>query len=325
MPVQLSLFSRSNPRPTPIKKVHGFMRLPGEIRNQIYEYYFQEALLVEIAAKGTKLVEKKRKTVKLCLSGRSTPYTIEDNAPDKPRTLRMPRKLGHYTRVDGLRTQWATSLSPLPFVCKQIHVEVLEFLYASTTFVFAAPKRISNFFEIVPKCSLSNITKLQLHYTTYGEPVLRSDRTWITKHRESWTNVCRTISKSLINLRDLVIWIYWTNTDVSLDLKQPYLAPLWHLRRRFSTTEAGLASTQPNLKLIPQTLKVDFRTHWSGPGCFSYPELTRVSQELHREFGIAIQRAILGWKAADAMVDMHETWEKHHAWHFHLSFMSTGW
>ena len=234
----------------------------------------------------------------------------------------MPRKLGNFKRVDGLQTQWESSLSALPFVSKQIYMEVLEFLYDSTTFVFAAPKRIFNFLEVVPKVNLSYITKVSLHYTTYGEPLLIEDRQWMYKHRVSWSDGCRAITKKLTNLRALELTVNWPDENVFLDLRQPFLTPLWQFRRLFSPGRAIMDNRGG--VIATRTVKVIFNTHWSED-VYADPAVAKASEELHAAFGLAIERAICGWNSDDAMTELHKTWDEHEEWHFFLSFMATGW
>ncbi|KAH7132459.1 hypothetical protein B0J11DRAFT_521748 [Dendryphion nanum] len=324
MSAQDSLFSRANPRPIPTKKVRGFLGLPGELRNRIYGYYFQKEFRVELMAKGVILGDKKPKMVKLCFGG-----PVSARPKETPRTatmtLRVSRKLGQYKRVDGLLTQWDSSLSAIPFVCKQIHSETIGFLYRKTTFVFAAPKRILNFLAAISTRSLVNITKLHLHYSAYGEPKMLPDRVWSAKHRASWAAACRVASKRLDNLQVLEIWIHWSDSNVYMNLHQPFLEPMWQFRRLTCARKGSAAGLPDCASGSLQRVLVHFSTRWSQPQIFQRPEVGKASADMHNQFGIAIERAILGWSAENAMVNVAETWKRHRAWRYHLNFMKTGW
>jgi hypothetical protein len=64
-----------------------------------------------------------------------------------------------------------------------------------------------------------------------------------------------------------------------------------------------------------------------GSDVFKYnAPLARASIDLHRLFGEAISRAILGSTEEEAMVGFKEAWEgKYHMWKHHLRFAKTGW
>jgi hypothetical protein len=181
------LFSRARPGKPTLQKVRGFLSLPGELRNHIYEYYFEAAFRCEIAAKGQEFTEWKPQTVKLG-SGLLPldPQVLKSDSKvqeERPPTIRISRRLGRYNVVQGLQTNWMTSLFALTLVCKQVHAETVALIYQKTEFVFDAPKRITNFLCTISPSNLANIRKLQLYYATYGCVQWDSDRIWETKVR----------------------------------------------------------------------------------------------------------------------------------------------
>lgn len=181
------LFSRARPgRTTTPKKIRGFMSLPGEIRNLIYEYYLEAGFRCEIAAKGREFTERKPQTVKLwsgLLPLDKKVFKSDTKVEDQPATIRIARPLGRYIIVKGLQTNWSTSICALSLVCKQIYTETMVPMYQNTDFVFDAPKRITNFLDTISHSKLAHIRKLQLHYTVYGCPNRAADRVWQTKVR----------------------------------------------------------------------------------------------------------------------------------------------
>jgi hypothetical protein len=181
------LFSRPRPgKPTP-KKVRGFLSLPGEIRNQIYEYYFGAGFRCEIAAKGREFTKQKPQTLRLWSGLRPLDTKVfksnSEVEEERPPTIRISRRLGRYNVVQGLQTNWMISLFALSLVCKQVHVETVAVIYQKTEFVFDAPKRTTNFLCTIPPSNLASIRKLQLHYIVYGCDQRDSDRIWQTKVR----------------------------------------------------------------------------------------------------------------------------------------------
>jgi hypothetical protein len=185
-----SLLSRAHPRASAPKRMRGFLALPGEIRNQIYKYYFDSEHHCEVAAKGCQFKQQKPRTVKLW-SG-LVPPSKRISAPDAEAkaeftsVIRFSRPLGKYNAVQGLQTNWLGSIYALSLACKQVYMETAVFLYHKTVFIFDAPKRMANFFSVVYTLRLESITKLRLHYDTYGHPERTEHLVWQDKHGKSW-------------------------------------------------------------------------------------------------------------------------------------------
>ena len=186
-----SLFSCAHrPAMRPPKRQRGFLALPGEIRNQIYTYYFDQDYRCEVVAKGSQLKDWESRTIKL----RSGLASCQDEnvglgaRPNEipPTVVRFSRPLGKYNIVHGLQTNWLSSLYALSLVCKQVYLETASFPYSKTVFVFDAPKRMYRFFGTVSSASLQQITKLYLHYNTYGPPERTNHQVWQDRHHQSW-------------------------------------------------------------------------------------------------------------------------------------------
>lgn len=174
----------------PPKRQRGFLALPGEIKNYVYAYYFDQGYHCEVVAKDSQLKEQKSRTVKLrwgLASWQDKAVELGTQSNDIPLTVvRVSRPLGKYNVVHGLQTNWLSSLYALSLVCKQVYLETAIFVYSKTVFVFNAPKRMHGFFGIVSSASLQQITKLHLHYNTYGPPERADHQVWQEKHRQSW-------------------------------------------------------------------------------------------------------------------------------------------
>jgi hypothetical protein len=338
----VSLFSRTQGRSTFTKTIHGFLGLPGEVRNRIYNYYFEEDLRCEIAAKGEHFDNKKEKTIKLCLGtvnkdGPVYKYS-KTPTPDTPRTLRISKRLGYRSLLHRTQTSWLSSPYTLVFVCKQIHHESLLFVYHNTTFVAAAPRRIMNFLQVLPKKNLSYITKLHLHYTTYGNPRLLKDCVWQQKHLDSWTDTCKAASKRLVNLQELEVWLQVNTTPLFFDLRQAWLKPMLHFRRlscvrnvkeeveEIDDTKSIAASplNKTDNRIPLRVARIHFDTFWSRSGALernAVPALAHANSTLHHIFGQAISQAILGASEEEAMADFKKAWEgKYQKWQHHLNY-----
>ncbi|KAF2658253.1 hypothetical protein K491DRAFT_690216 [Lophiostoma macrostomum CBS 122681] len=311
----MSMFPAAQGRPA--RRVRGFLGLPGELRNRIYEDYFQANFCVELMAKGTTLIKTQPSTVKISLNLCHGPARAQQKPTQEEAQiiLRVSRTLGRHNRVEGIRTRWPTSLSALVLVCKLVHRETIVLLYRKSTFVFDAPRRIQSFITTVPIINLAHITRLQLHYTTYCNPQYTKDRIWQEKHLKSWTAACKRASKYLVSVEALEVWL-WSPYDVWFDLREPYVQPLLRFRRLACGDHCTLTS-----------VKVHFNEGWVGFGRRFGPsgDLARAAKELHGLWGEAISKAILGQSEKESMAELKASWERHSLFHHHLSYMPTGW
>ncbi|KAF2133917.1 hypothetical protein P153DRAFT_362949 [Dothidotthia symphoricarpi CBS 119687] len=330
-----SLFSRVRPGKATSKKLRGFMALPGEIRNRVYHYYFQSDFRCEIAASGHTFARPKPRTVKL-----SPGVTLYNNQTSKYKTqpqqdaaviIRLSRRLGKYSLVKGLQTNWITSIFSLHLVCKLVYAETLAYIYHKTTYVFAAPRRIADFLGLVSKSTLEHITKLELHYNTYGNPGHAEDCIWQDKHIESWTRACKVTSKRLTRLKKLEIWVHVNHGAPKFNFREKWLQPMLEFRRltrqkkHCGSDEAAKDNDTPRHVAL-EFVNVHFSTRLSGYGYFANPDLARASNALHVLFGRAISCAILGAKEHEAMLEFNDAWEgKYSEWKFHLGIAQTGW
>lgn len=328
------LFSRSRPGKSTPKKMRGFLSLPGELRNQVYHYYFESDFRCEVAAKGSQLEGYKIRTVKLWAGAfQSNPQVLKYDSEAKeegPLTIRVSRPLGRYNIVKGLQTNWFASLFAISLACKQVHAETLPYLYRKTEFVFNASNRLTNFLKVISSSKLEHITKLQLHYTTYRNPQMSGDHMWKEKHNKSWIRACNAASKKLVGLRELKIWIRVHDHPPRFSLRESWVLPLLQFRRlRQAASLVGgnsaLDKPEPHERKL-STVDIDLRTKWSG-NCFGgNQELAKASEDLHCLFGGAIRSAILGAKEEVAMMAFNTAWnEEYQVWQFHLSFAQTGW
>jgi hypothetical protein len=325
----VTLPSRVRPGQPPARKTaKGFMALPGEIRNRIYHYYFEDSYRCEIAAKGYRF---DRHTT----PGRSAQQMLcgikkdSDPLPQYAISVRISRPLGSRDVNQGLRTIWPSSLCSLILVCKQVHTETIKDFYGRITFVFNAPRRIDNFLSTASALCIQNITRLQLHYIAYGEPRYANDCSWMEKHRKTWRRACEKISKKLTGLQELEIWVHNSHPAPKFNLGVDWVQPLIQFRRL--TTSPKLIGNrrhyddrraQPVLKTV--NVHVDTNT-----AVLLDPRnrvLTTASMELHRLFGQAISLIILGYSADEAMKEFDAAWTgKYRLWQYHLGYGRIRW
>jgi hypothetical protein len=253
----MSLYSRAfgKPRTCDQSKIRGFLALPGELRNNVYRYYFQEDFRCEIVGKSTDL-NVLRSTTKL------------NHKAATQSTIRVSRRLGKYTMVKGLQTSWSRSLCALLFVCKQIHRESIICLYHNTIFVFNAPRRINNFLETFPATNLALVTRLELHYANYGNPGEAKLDYLKDRSLATWARACKAMAKQLVNLRELRVWMYITDSPLFFDLRQQWLTALLPFRRlcvaqQNSAARAGPIVTTEKTSKGLESVNIHFNTWWS--------------------------------------------------------------
>lgn len=325
------LFSRAKPdKPTP-KKIRGFLALPGEVRNQIYRYYFASDFRCEFAAKGRHFEERKAPTVKLWAAAFQSlgPHVFKYASAaqeERPLTVRVSRPLGSYNTVKGLQTNWFASLFAISLVCKQVHAETVVFVYRKTAFVFDAPRRITNFLHVVSAARFEHITDLQLHYETYGSPSLTQDCIWQEKHARSWMRACTAASKKLVGLRKLKIHIRVCDDSVRFNLRAHWVMPLLQFRRLSTASRIVAADARSQQKRRLDTVDIKLWTRWSKWPFAGNQLLATASEDLHRLFSRAIALAVLGSKEQEAMAEFNTAWEvKYAIWQHHLNYGKTAW
>lgn len=343
MDPKMSLFTQAQPRvrlprklTTNIKTTNlSFLDLPGEIRNKIYQFYFRETYRCELVGEGCTLSGRGPKTLKV-LSNTSDTYLPHRHSHLKssrygsaPINVRFPRLHRPRCGPNYKERHWLNSHGALILVSKQVAVEVIPLLYHQITFVFEAPRRITQFPARVPPPSHSYVTKLHLYYTTYGSPAATSDVAWQEKHIESWVRASKMATKSFTSLRELDVDV-WINEDApKFNLRQKWLQPLLQFRRltcdvqkEASPGETSLAQRQNTLTTVRVRVKTRLWAH-----NFNYnPPVAKACKDLHRLYGLGISKAILVAKEDEAMVEFNKGWEgKHRRWQRHLRFARTGW
>ncbi|KAK7184126.1 hypothetical protein DPSP01_001236 [Paraphaeosphaeria sporulosa] len=311
--------AHTRPRVT-LKKRVGFLELPGEIRNQIYEYHFQRGFKCEFVEMGAKLGHTQRECLKFLSRNRrsSDIYAHYLRRPAPVADVRFSRVLGRYERIQGLDTRWNTSLTGLIFICKQVYTECIGFFYLNTTFVFDSPSRIANFLKVPSATNLANVAKIQLHYRVYGEPWETKDVRWKEKHLHSWNRTCKTVAKKLTNLQHIDIWIYTRERSLRFGMDEPYLKPFcWFCKRLDPSRTLAKSLITSNVHLI---------TAYNRWDSFTDRSLQLASLHLHKLFEEAIGCVILGANPEVAMKDFNGAWENQYTqWHHHLQFARTGW
>jgi hypothetical protein len=213
--------------------VPGILRLPVEIRNQIYGYIFHqrlkfikqcgdweyqiqnESILNDALREYHPFGQKRPKAIK---SLRIVDKTIE------PYLLHLSREM-YGVSYDGIPGQkpkpiesvkWHLALNSLLLTCKTFHYEAGPILYGTTAFFFNDAQRLRGFLKTVSDRNLGCITKLHIHVRTYGIPDQAADVVWEQEHVQCWTAIFAKIAKKMINLRVLRITLSMRNVTDGL-------------------------------------------------------------------------------------------------------------
>ena len=325
------------------KKIIGFLSLPGEIRNRIYQYYFQDAYRCELVGQGCNFTVHTLATIKLQGAPQLKNWPRESDRPwlDKSKAedalvLRFPRirrtaynhKRFRSSPYKGYKG-WLNPHGALILVCKQVHTETLPLFCRRIEFVFEAPQRVSGFLHKVPAHNHVNITKIHLYYTTYGSPSAARDTVWQDKHIESWTRACKVVAKSLTCLQNLKINVWINENAPRFNLRQKWLQPLLQFRRltcdrshEGSSDPRSIGPQQHSLQKVFIEVKTRLFLHEFEGNV----RVSKACRHLHQLFGLGISRAILGAKEEEAMTRFNQAWnEKYKIWQHHLGFARTGW
>jgi hypothetical protein len=209
----------------------GILRLPVEIRNQIYGYLFHQRLITIKQndawpyQKGSPLLEaiteyreperpKAIKSIRIVDSTKKTPEDFRRNM--------MKSRGVSYDGIPGQKPQpiegvkWETSLNSLLLTCKTIHSEAGPILYGATVFYFDDAQRLRGFLKTVSDRNLACITRLHVHVRTYGIPNKAADDIWEQEHVQCWTSIFAKIAKKMINLRAMRVTLTMRNVTDGL-------------------------------------------------------------------------------------------------------------
>lgn len=330
-----SLFSLARPKVSlPTKKKNpSFLDLPGEIRNRIYQYYFQDSYRCELVGANCNFSPAPPAIKFLSNKGTTKRYQGGKQKSPKPENLiiipfprlHQPSSAVHEPRPRG----WLNPHGALVLVCKQIHAETLPLLYERITFVIEAPRRMIAFLHKIPKLNYSYVIKLHLHYSTYGSPSAASDVVWQEKHVESWNRICKVASKSLLCLQELHVAVWHNANAPKFNLHQKWLQPLWQFRRLTCKIPQGNSTGSGLLLETPRTLDTVYVTVKTRLWAHKFAGNTRLAnacKDLHRLYAQGISKAILGAKEEEAMSAFDRAWNgKYYLWQHHLGFAKTGW
>ena len=212
--------------------VFPFLKLPGEIRNEIYDLAIvkddYQLMWVNYNHKSKSLTYRHPHT------GRTMQPLLPKDAAQRRRSLDTKNK------PEAVRKRLPSDYyGPIPttllHVNKQMHDEAASVFYAKSTFHFHALGTLRHFLDQLTPVATKSITSLALKYQAYGNPQFRDNQVWKAKHDRLWDDLCWRVADecSLKNLLlDLTLNISPT-TFCSLDeaefegIGAAWMKPFW--------------------------------------------------------------------------------------------------
>src|SRR5579871_2992438 len=182
-----------------------------EIRNHIYSYVFSAVTLV-------------------CLMGQNH-LIPKASHPSKDHMIKFSRSLGKNTFSRRGNTNWATSVTGLHLVNKQISRECLGYLYNSIVLFSDTSRRLIWWIQTVHPRRLALLTQLYLDHVTYGDPKLFDNNIWKEKSDKKWAESCRLAVKAFPNLTKLVINIDVHDVPFRFGLEEHWVQPFLYFKK----------------------------------------------------------------------------------------------
>ncbi|KIW26446.1 uncharacterized protein PV07_09540 [Cladophialophora immunda] len=194
------------PRSAPSRssKPFSFFKLPGEIRNRIYDLIIPEARVIISANHPQK---------ELQLMKQREPFKKHKPSPH--------RLLGQFTSN-------ATEIGLL-LSCRQMNREVVKFIYSRTTFCFDRIVVLRSFLKTIPAEAHASIQALEITHVGYAEPNWLADRRWKLRHDAKWAMVLRQIRHQVTALRHLTLDVTFFDWPCRLDVSEKWARPFLEL------------------------------------------------------------------------------------------------
>ncbi|BDD56550.1 hypothetical protein MPDQ_002832 [Monascus purpureus] len=192
-----------------------FLRLPMELRLQIYKYSF--------TTHRVEILHQKRKNSD---NSKRTCYRLYHHQlhPRNSTTQEAPCRIARFPY---------TSLPlALMFTCEEIHCETLFLLYSTTQFVFNSTRAVVRFLRVTDKSAQSAIHHVELNHHMYNEPHLLAFS--VFKHRSdfAWYLACEAMSDAFTSLRILHVGMTIRDWPIHLELDECWTFPLINFARK---------------------------------------------------------------------------------------------
>lgn len=209
------------------KHRHSFVDLPGEIRNRIYAYYYDD-MVTEFMSKRADYALP------------SQTCHITDHVG---RRMRRSYFVGQRRLQDKAFADWQKSSMSLLLTSHWLATEAAKYLYQETQFYFQGHKFIKNFIRHTAIDSRSFITKLTISYRPRNSSRFREDEVLKVKEDANWDSAFELASKSLPNLRELYIAVFILASPFRLTLGESWARTVlrFHIGKMPLLEEVGVS------------------------------------------------------------------------------------
>ena len=188
-----------------------FLKLPGELRNRIYEYTISRQYY-EVGWVNNNC-KTKTLTYRLPKLGKAFEPHLEADTARRRRQLDCRRRVPSQKRL----AEGSIHAGPaaLLAVCSKMHDEACSVFYSKSSFTFHGLGALRHFLNCLSRVAIESLTQLSIKYRAYGEPNRTEDQKWKAKHDKLWEDLCWRIADQCTAL-----------TRLSLDLTLNK-SPLW--------------------------------------------------------------------------------------------------
>ncbi len=273
------------------------LQLPGEVRNLIYDYVFEDPVVVQFVpsanddgfALGKKLGLSREAYYHqtLCKEAAQTSSTM-------PRIFRF--RMSH-SRVNH-QVKWATSLHALILTCRQIYAEAAPLLYARMTFFFQSARAIVRYLAQLRTPQLAALQKIHIDYRTYGNPQSPgTHECWMRKYEALWRKACELLATKPSGLRQLWITVEVHQFPLRFRLAETWVAPLLE----FAKAPQPVDDVKVDI-MTPSTAFCDGTASIAAETTLSNLVLYRVTVL----FSEVLRRRIVGWDEDSALEALDE-------------------
>ena len=188
-----------------------FLKLPGELRNRIYEYTISRQYY-EVGWVNNKC-KTKTLTYRLPKLGKAYGPHLEADTARRRRQLDCHRRVPSQKRLE--EGSILAGPAALLAVCSKMHDEACSVFYSKSSFTFHGLGALRHFLNHLSPVAMESLTQLSIKYRAYGEPNRTEDQKWKAKHDQLWEDLCWRIADQCTAL-----------TRLSLDLTLNK-SPLW--------------------------------------------------------------------------------------------------
>ncbi|MCJ1299875.1 hypothetical protein MMC08_002669 [Hypocenomyce scalaris] len=206
-----------------------FLRLPGELRNQIYRYTLGQPQEFHINS----LAKNKGLTHSQALKprkGKGIDSLSGAEIEKRRRRYDLGRRL--HSKEPPAKYRTPPGMANLLLISRRIHRETWHLFYTHNTFIFTSHTVLQRFLSALNPHYKGAIRRLKLQYQTYGEPYHTEDQRWKDDQDSRWVQACWRAAEEMSGLEELNIRLKINDCPLRLNLEAGWAAPLLAFRDR---------------------------------------------------------------------------------------------